>query len=90
MLEVSELLHVNERTMRRRLSELGTSFQQLLDEVRREQAIRSLEEPRCSVSELSRRLGFCGPAAFYRAFRRWTGLSLSEYRARQGAPLALP
>lgn len=84
MLEVSERLHVNERTMRRRLSELDTSFQQLLDEVRREVAIHSLNELRCSVSELSVRLGFCGPAAFYRAFRRWTGVSLSEYRAAEG------
>jgi AraC-like DNA-binding protein len=85
MQEISERLQINERTMRRRLSELGASFQQLLDEVRRVVAIRSLHEPRCSVSELSRRLGFCGPAAFYRAFRRWTGQSLSEYRAAQGA-----
>jgi AraC-like DNA-binding protein len=82
MNEIAGRLKLTERTLRRQLSELGTSFQDVLDEVRRDEAIRHLQESRYVVGELSLRLGFGGRAAFYRAFRRWTGMSLAEYRAQ--------
>jgi AraC-like DNA-binding protein len=80
MPEVAELLQMRERTLRRKLQELGTSFQTLLDEVRRDRALHYMRESRYSTPELSSQLGFNGPAAFYRAFRRWTGSSWSKYR----------
>jgi AraC-like DNA-binding protein len=81
MAQVANKLMVSERTLHRQLGQEGTSFQQLLDEVRRNLALQYLREPRYSASELSARLGFNAPAAFYRAFRRWTGSAFSEYRA---------
>jgi AraC-like DNA-binding protein len=79
--EVAVQLKLSERTFRRRLGLHGTSFQGLLDEVRREQALYYLCSTSCTASEVSGRLGFNGAPAFYRAFRRWTGFSLREYRA---------
>jgi AraC-like DNA-binding protein len=85
MNEIAGRLKLTERTLRRQLSELGTSFQDVLDEVRRDEAIRQLQESRYVVGELSLRLGFGGRAAFYRAFRRWTGISLAAYRAQHSS-----
>jgi AraC-like DNA-binding protein len=81
MHDVAARLGLTERTFRRQLRSLGTSFQALLDEVRCEQALHYLRSSSCSATELSGRLGFNGAPAFYRAFRRWTGCSLREYRA---------
>jgi AraC-like DNA-binding protein len=86
MPEVAELLQMRERTLRRKLQELGTSFQTLLDEVRRDRALHYMRESRYSTPELSTQLGFNGPAAFYRAFRRWTGSSWSKYRDEHMQP----
>lgn len=86
MPEVAELLQMRERTLRRKLQELGTSFQTLLDEVRRDRALHYMRESRYSTPELSTQLGFNGPAAFYRAFRRWTGSSWSKYRDEHMEP----
>lgn len=86
MPEVAELLQMRERTLRRKLQELGTSFQTLLDEVRRDRALHYMRESRYSTPELSSQLGFNGPAAFYRAFRRWTGSSWSKYRDEHMQP----
>lgn len=86
MHDVAARLALSERTFRRQLRALGTGFQELLDEVRREQALHYLRSSSCSATELSGRLGFNGAPAFYRAFRRWTGYSLREYRAELAPP----
>lgn len=86
MPEVARRLQISERTLRRHLDELNTSFQTLLDEVRRDRALQYMRESHYSAPELSARLGFNGPPAFYRAFRRWTGTSWSAYRGEHGAP----
>lgn len=84
--KVASRLQLSERTMRRHLSMRGARFQYLLDEVRRDLVLRYLRESTYTSAELSVRLGFNGPAAFCRAFRRWTGTSLTKYRA-QHAPV---
>jgi AraC-like DNA-binding protein len=68
------------RTLQRRLSEEGTSFQTLLDETRESLARGYLDEGRYSVSEITYLLGFAGVSNFSRAFKRWTGQSPSSYR----------
>jgi AraC-like DNA-binding protein len=76
-------LKTSERTLRRRLQEEGVTFSDLLADVRRELALRYLEDPRLSVDEIAFLLGFANGSAFRRAFRRWTGVAPSEKR---GAP----
>ena len=48
----------------------------------RDLAIRFLEADRLEIPEIALRLGFSEPSAFYRAFRRWTGHTPAEHRAR--------
>lgn len=68
-------------TLRRRLEEEGTTFSEIVDDLRRELAERYLGEPRSAISEIAFLLGFSNVTAFGRAFKRWTGVSPTEYRA---------
>jgi AraC-like DNA-binding protein len=81
--EVARKLGVGARTVQRLLQRDGTSFADVLDEVRREVALKTLEAGDAQPSQLAYVLGFSQPSAFYRAFRRWTGLTPSEWSARR-------
>ncbi|MGP3686751.1 AraC family transcriptional regulator [Streptomyces sp. IBSNAI002] len=78
--EVAARLAVSPATLRRRLREEGTSFQELKDHVRRDAAIAGLAESGEPIAELAARLGFSEDTAFHRAFRRWTGTTPGAYR----------
>jgi AraC-like DNA-binding protein len=71
-------LSSSEATLRRRLAEEGTSYQQVLDAVRKELAFAHLEANH-SPAEIGAALGFSSTSSFVRAFRRWTGASPAEY-----------
>lgn len=73
MSTVAESLAMSVATLRRRLDEEGTSHTDILDEVRHELAKTYLRDPRLAISEIAFMLGFAHVAAFYKAFRRWTG-----------------
>ncbi|MES2521623.1 MAG: AraC family transcriptional regulator [Gemmatimonadota bacterium] len=79
--EIARELSMSDRNLQRALRNDGTSFQQLLDNVRRDLAIRHLANPATSASQVGFLLGFSEPSAFHRAFRRWTGKAPREYRA---------
>jgi AraC-like DNA-binding protein len=79
---IARRLGMSRRTLMRRLLEQGARFQELLDEVRLEIAERALISEEGGVAEIAERLGFAEPAAFRHAFKRWTGMTPSEYRAR--------
>lgn len=71
---------MSRRTLQRRLSELGLTYQRLCDETRHELARRYLDDSSKSVTEVTFLLGFSEQSAFTRAFRRWSGMSPSAYR----------
>ncbi|MEL7045626.1 MAG: AraC family transcriptional regulator [Pseudomonadota bacterium] len=73
MPQLAGMLNVAPRTFRRRLAELGTSYQALLDQVRAEHADRLLRETRLPIASIAYRLGFNDPSNFRRAYRSWTG-----------------
>lgn len=75
-------LGMSARTMARRLTESGTSFSRILDEVRRKLALRYLAEPEARPSQIAYLLGYSEQSAFNHAFARWTGLSPSKYASR--------
>ena len=79
--EISRHLGMSVSTLRRQLIEEGTSFQQLKDAHRRSAALQYLGSAELSLSEVSVLLGFVETSAFFRAFKRWTGQTPSEYRA---------
>jgi AraC-like DNA-binding protein len=74
------LLNTTTRTLRRKLLDEGTSFQQIADSLRRDEAIHLLNQRTVSISRISELLGFSDPAAFSRAFKGWTGVTPSTYR----------
>jgi AraC-like DNA-binding protein len=79
---VAQALHLSQHTLQRRLQDEGTSFQQLLDDTRRELAEQYLAQPKLTLLEVAYLLGFADPSNFFRAFRRWFSITPSEYRAR--------
>ncbi len=80
-------LRVSSRTLRRRLDELGTSHRDLLADLRRERALEYLDDPSLAIDEAALLLGYSDVTAFHRAFKRWTGMSVSRYRESRRAAL---
>ena len=77
---VARRMQTSTRTLRRRLLTEGTTYTDVLADVRRELALRYLADSRLSVAEIAFFLGFSTVSAFRRAFQRWTGTTPSEYR----------
>jgi AraC-like DNA-binding protein len=76
---------ISVRTLQRRLRAKGLVFEQMVDDVRREQAITLLEDPTTPVSDVAGLLGYVEQSSFSHAFRRWTGMSPRAWRAQQAA-----
>ena len=77
---VAERLSINVRNLQRRLKSLGTSYQDLIDEVRHDHAITLVIDSDIALTEIAYRIGYAEPSAFYKAFRRWTGYTPGDYR----------
>ncbi|WP_394559464.1 AraC family transcriptional regulator [Aquipseudomonas alcaligenes] len=73
-------LHTSGRSLRRHLAGAGTSYQQVLDEVRKRLALQYLETTHLPLFEIALLLGFSDPSNFRRAFRKWTGRAPNDYR----------
>jgi AraC-like DNA-binding protein len=81
--DIAKALHMSRRTLQRKLAEADLTYQQLVDDTRRDLALRYIEDPGKSITEITFLLGFSGQSAFTRAFRRWTGTAPTDYRAKQ-------
>jgi AraC-like DNA-binding protein len=75
-------LGMSARTLQRRLSAAGLSYQELLDVVRRETAEKCMMDSSLSIGEVAYLVGYSEPAAFHRAFKRWTGITPQAFRDR--------
>ncbi len=73
-------LNTTPSTLRRRLDNANNSYQRLKDGVRQELAMDALSITRQPIAEIAKDLGYEDPSAFYRAFRKWTGLTPNVYR----------
>lgn len=80
---VSSTIAMSARSLQRRLEEIGTSYQEVVDDVRRTQALKHIADPKLSVSEVAFLVGYSEPRAFLRAFKRWTGTSPQRHRRQQ-------
>lgn len=80
--DVAVGLGLAERTLQRRLQEESVSFQALLDRTRRELAQQYLAQQRHTLTDVADLLGFVDASNFFRACRRWFGVSPAQYRAR--------
>lgn len=80
---IAKALATSPRTLQRALQAEGTTYQALVDEVRRDLSLGYLREGQRTVSEVAFLVGFTEVAAFTRAFRRWTGSVPSAWRQRE-------
>lgn len=83
--QIARDLAMSERSLQRRLAELGTSFEQVLDETRRELSDQLLRNGQFSLCEISYRCGYSNASAYSRAARSWYGVPPAELR-RRGNP----
>jgi len=86
--EMAKRMHMSRRTLQRKLAESNTTYQKLVDDTRRDLALRYLEDPGKSITDVTFLVGFSGQSAFTRAFRRWTGLSPTRFREQALAAAA--
>jgi AraC-like DNA-binding protein len=82
--DVAKRLKTSPRTLQRRLGAAGTSFQDVVDSVREELAriYMADTERKYTVGELAYLLGFSEISALSRAFKRWTGMTPTQWRDR--------
>lgn len=74
--------HMSRQTLYRRLKKEGMSFHDLVEQVRKDKALRYVAADRYALGEIAFLLGFSELSAFSRAFKRWTGVAPAQYRAR--------
>ncbi|MBS7662625.1 AraC family transcriptional regulator [Pseudomonas lalucatii] len=78
---LAQQMHCSPRTLRRHLQELGTHYQELLDELRFERAKALLARADWPICRIAEELGFSESASFRHAFQRWSGVAPSRFRA---------
>jgi AraC-like DNA-binding protein len=88
--DVADALNVSARTLQRKLGESGTTFKDILDDTRRSLALAYMSASQHSINEITYMLGFSCSSSFTRAFRRWTGLRPTDWRAGNASRDARP
>jgi AraC-like DNA-binding protein len=78
--DVARSLGMSERTLARKLSDEGLNFTEILQQLRRDLAVRYLDDRKLQVSKIAWLLGFHEVSAFTHAVKRWTGKTPSEMR----------
>ena len=77
---IASELGIGSRTLQRRLSDSGHSFQSVVDMARKDLAQRLLRETEYSLAEVAFLTGFAEQSGFARAFKRWAGQTPRSYR----------
>ncbi len=79
---VARRMGMSGRSLQRRLKREGTGFAEVLDQVRRVKALELIEDRRVGLGALAIQSGFTDTSSLYRAFKRWTGRTPQQWRAR--------
>ena len=80
--QVAGLFSIHRRTLNRRLNAFGTSFRELVDQVRFEIAKQMLENTALEVQQIADSLGYTRASALALAFRRWSGTTPTAWREK--------
>lgn len=83
--DTAAYLKISERSLRRHLSILGVTHADLAQECQRLMAEHLLADGKVSLKSIADQLGFSSVSSFHRAFRRWTGLTPSDWRDSRSA-----
>jgi AraC-like DNA-binding protein len=78
--DIARSLGMSTRTLARKLSNEGLNFTEVLQQLRRDLAVRYLDDPKLHISKIAWLLGFNDVSAFTHAFKRWTGKTPSQMR----------
>jgi len=78
--DIAANIKIPERTLRRKLREEGTSFREIVDQLRAEVAVKYLRDTEMTMDDISCALGFSETANFRHAFRRWKRSSPRDFR----------
>jgi AraC-like DNA-binding protein len=81
--DIAHTLGMSRRTLERKLSEEGLNFTEVIQQLRRDLAVRYLNERNLHVSKIAWLLGFREVSSFTHAFKRWTGKTPSQMRAAE-------
>lgn len=80
--EVAAMFHLTPRTLHRRLLDEGTSFNEILEQVRHVLAVEYLKAGQLDMQEIAWQLGYSDLSNFRRAFKRWEGVAPSAFKLR--------
>jgi AraC-like DNA-binding protein len=80
---VAQALDLSRRTLYRRLAEEGTTYGELVEQLRKSLAIQYLKDPEMSLAQIAWLLGYESSSSFNHTFKRWTGRSPSVDRNRK-------
>ena len=83
--ELARALGLSRRTLQRKLGDLGLTYKGVLEKTRYDLALRYLDDPSKTVTDITFLLGFSEQSAFTRAFKRWSGKAPTTYRLDQAA-----
>jgi len=79
-------LGISARSLQRRIADMGTSYSELVAEVRIDAACHLLAQSDARIADIAARLGFAGASSFSRAFVRLIKIQPAAYRRQQSAP----
>jgi len=81
--EMAGMLKISQRSMAKKLSDSGTSYQKILNDARRQKAIDYIQRGDIPVAQIAEKLGFSDSSNFRKAFRSWSGATPSAFRRQQ-------
>lgn len=77
---VSSELYTSVRTLQRKLKSKGTTYQTIVNEIRKDLAVKYIKNPNIRLEEIAFLIGYSEYSTFSRAFKRWTGSAPSAYQ----------
>ncbi len=80
--DVASELAMSSRSLQSKLKDEGTTYQQLVNEVRKEVSMKQLKNKKLNITEIAFLIGFTDISVFSRNFKKWTGLSPTKFQAQ--------